>query len=231
MNPASDSAEPNYSRWQKAQEAEVEYWKIHRKTLPNRHYWTKILKKGFDLDFSFFLDKNVLEIGPGPSGIIYYIREAKYRIGVEPMDLSDLLNKPWKSKIVKKGVGEKLEFADSTFDIIVCFNVLDHCYDPALVLNECHRVLKKEGMLLLWVHTLRGKYGLIESVLNKIDRPHPHHFDISKLREMVVSCNFMIRQERVSGLSPALDQNQGDNFKTSVGNFMMESACLICLKN
>ncbi len=44
-----------------------------------------------------------------------------------------------------------LPFADRTFDVILCNQVLEHIPDDLLVLNELHRVLKRDGLLILGV--------------------------------------------------------------------------------
>ena len=46
------------------------------------------------------------------------------------------------------GVGEALPYADATFDIVVCVDVLEHVQDLAQVCAEVARVLKPGGMFL-----------------------------------------------------------------------------------
>jgi hypothetical protein len=89
-------------RWNKAQEAEKKYWRSTKERY-DRLYWQEILHQGYGLDYNFFLNKDVLEIGCGPSGIIFQIDTAKSRIGVEPMDLNNLIDAEdfWKKTIVK----------------------------------------------------------------------------------------------------------------------------------
>jgi len=54
------------------------------------------------------------------------------------------------------GYGEKLPFADNTFDWVHIRSVLDHTADPACVLLESKRVLKPNGSLLLNLHLKDG---------------------------------------------------------------------------
>src|SRR5207247_4481189 len=44
---------------------------------------------------------------------------------------------------------DKLAFNEATFEAVVCFQVLEHVQEPWLVIEECARVLKPTGVLLL----------------------------------------------------------------------------------
>lgn len=44
------------------------------------------------------------------------------------------------------GVGEQLPYADETFDVVVCVDVLEHVQDLAKVIQEVNRVLKSGGV-------------------------------------------------------------------------------------
>jgi len=48
---------------------------------------------------------------------------------------------------VSNAVGESLPFADESFDIVYSANVLEHTREPAQVLSESMRVLRKGGLL------------------------------------------------------------------------------------
>jgi SAM-dependent methyltransferase len=210
-------------RWNKAQEAEKKYWRSTKECWLNdnrRLYWQEILNQGFGLDYNFFLNKDVLEIGCGPSGIIFQIDTAKSRIGIEPMDLSNLIDEDWKKTIVKKGVGEELPFEDDRFDIVISFNALDHAINPERVIRETHRVLRGNGNFLLWIYTLQEIYAPIQRILNRLDPPHPHHFTFNETISKVSNNSFRIknrRYEKGTGL-------KNDTIKKLFGNLMMNRA-------
>lgn len=40
-------------------------------------------------------------------------------------------------------------YEDETFDVITAFELIEHLSDPFLLLSECHRILKKDGVLII----------------------------------------------------------------------------------
>jgi len=58
--------------------------------------------------------------------------------------------------------GSGLPFRDAAADIILLSNVLEHLRDPALLLRECHRVLKPGGVLI----------GAVPFFINVHQRPY-----------------------------------------------------------
>jgi len=48
-------------------------------------------------------------------------------------------------------VGESLPFADKTFDMVTCTEVLEHVLYPEKVIAEIHRVVKNDGYVLISV--------------------------------------------------------------------------------
>jgi SAM-dependent methyltransferase len=225
-----------FRRWEKAQYAEKEFWgKEYLERRRNtespdkkvKELWEDMLRNGFGLDYSYFANKDVLEIGCGPSGIIFSISEAKKRFGLEPIDLGGLLiQEPFKLDIVRHGVGENIPFGDESFDVVICFNVLDHCYDPSRVIEQSWRVLRKSGSLLLWVHALRNNYGLFQSLLNKIDRPHPNHFTAEQIIQIANEFLTLERVKRLKGVGEPARRN----LKITLGNYLTENVWLVYKK-
>jgi ubiquinone/menaquinone biosynthesis C-methylase UbiE len=210
-------------RWKKAQEAERKYWQSSIAVWSNenrRRYWQEKLKHGFNIDYDFFRNKNVLEIGCGPSGIIFQITQAKSRVAIEPMDLNNFIDKDWKNAPVVKGFGEELPFNDKSFDIVLCFNALDHSHDPEKIIQEAHRVLLDDGDFLLWIYTLRDECRPLQGILNKLDPPHPNHFTFDEVIAKVNHNSFDIKKKKC-------DKSTGlpnDTIKKIFGNIMMNTA-------
>lgn len=50
---------------------------------------------------------------------------------------------------VKKGILETVRLAPASFDVVTLFDVFEHLKDPAAELQQIHRILKKDGLLVL----------------------------------------------------------------------------------
>jgi len=101
-------------------------------------------------------NKTVLEVGCG-AGIISLelAKTAKKVVGIDVTEtgldfgrkLASALN--YSHVEFKKGDAEHLEFEDESFDVIVCSEVLEHLLDPSKAVSEFHRVLKRDGTLII----------------------------------------------------------------------------------
>ena len=48
-----------------------------------------------------------------------------------------------------QGRAEDLPFADAEFDYVYCGEILEHTWEPKKIIDECYRVLKSSGLLIL----------------------------------------------------------------------------------
>jgi SAM-dependent methyltransferase len=111
--------------------------------------------------------RKVLEIGAGVGLTVAVARLAlgAEAVGIEPgtaeydgtlQVAGDLLaGVGLPREYVRDGVGERLPFADATFEVVLSANVLEHVADPARVLDETVRVLKPNG----WGQFVVPNYG------------------------------------------------------------------------
>jgi len=106
-------------------------------------------------------DARVLEVGCGAHGIIFCFG-AKDGVGVDPLsDHYAELFPAWQERArTIAAPGERLPFADASFDIVLCDNVVDHAEDPRRILEEIARVLAPGGMLYFEVNIHHPFYHL-----------------------------------------------------------------------
>lgn len=84
---------------------------------------------------------------------------------------------------------EPLPYADGSFDLVWCSEVIEHLQDPAASLAEMRRVLKPGGTLLLttpnsyaWFYRLLGAAGVPPA---RLQHPgHLHFFDEAGVRRL-----------------------------------------------
>jgi ubiquinone/menaquinone biosynthesis C-methylase UbiE len=220
-------------RWRKAQEAQKKFWQSRNSmTHVNEKFWNERISHGFDLNYDFFNNKDILEVGCGATGIIFFLKNAKTRIGIEPMDVNDLIE-DWKRPFIRKGVGEELPFEDSSFDVAICFSVLEHILDLAKIIGEVYRVLRDNGDFLLWFHCLRNQFKYLQPFLNKIDSARPHHFMLYEILTLILNNNNksfkIIKQNVFRGLGLPLNQyfpTTQARIRNLIGTCMMDDVWL-----
>lgn len=98
-------------------------------------------------------DARVLEVGSGAHGLIFFFGTTR-GVGVDPLaDEYAALFPAWQHLArTIAAAGEQLPFADASFDVVLCDNVVDHAEDPARIVRELGRVLVPGGLLYFTVN-------------------------------------------------------------------------------
>ncbi|WMJ75694.1 MULTISPECIES: class I SAM-dependent methyltransferase [unclassified Sedimentibacter] len=115
-----------------------------------------------------FKDKVVLDIGCGAGGktVYYASRGVKKIVGVE---ILGKYKEEAEGLAKKYGMEDKFQFVsadasktpfeDETFDTIIMNDAMEHVDEPEKVLDECYRILKKNGRLYLNFPPYNHPYG------------------------------------------------------------------------
>jgi len=151
----------------------------------------------------------LLDYGCGPG---YFLYESK-NYGFDPMGVElskpalEFARKQYDLNIIEGSEKVLADFPDNHFDVITCWSVLEHLFDPRVLLNEFHRILKPGGFLCISIPNVncyehRLKKGNWYNVKN------PTHF--------------IFLQERI--LKRILKQTGFDNFYRPIffGGFEMK---------
>jgi len=98
-------------------------------------------------------DASVIEVGSGAHGLIFFFGRQR-SIGVDPLAVDyRRLFPAWQRRVQTiAGVGEHLPFADQSFDIVLCDNVVDHAENPRAIVSELVRILRLGGLLYFTVN-------------------------------------------------------------------------------
>lgn len=184
-------------KWQRAQQEEQRFWEQLDDFSPAPRWDIFLAQPPFALDRRTIQDKIVLEIGCGPLGYIYDI-ESKVSIGVDPMKESfDPKWQPFHKREVHRilAVGEHLPIRDTSIDIVLLINVLDHVEQPEKVIEQVKRICNLKGVLCLLVNTF--PYPLIKSgILGHLDKRHPHRFSVTQVLKLLQLNGFDIQDLR-----------------------------------
>ena len=103
--------------------------------------------------------ERVLEVGSGAHGLIFFF-EGGEKVGIDPLaDEYRTLFPAWQERArTIAAFGEQLPFEDSSFDIVLCDNVVDHAESPSRILAEIARVLAPGGLLYFTVNVHHPAY-------------------------------------------------------------------------
>ncbi|MDP1849484.1 MAG: class I SAM-dependent methyltransferase [Solirubrobacteraceae bacterium] len=106
-------------------------------------------------------DARVLEVGSGAHGLVFFFGTSR-GVGVDPLaDEYAALFAAWQHRArTIAAAGEHLPFADGSFDVVLCDNVVDHAEDPARIAGELARVLVADGLLYFTVNVHHPVYAV-----------------------------------------------------------------------
>lgn len=110
-------------------------------------------------------DARALEVGSGAHGLIFFF-EAGEKVGVDPLaDHYRELFPAWQHKArTIAAAGESLPLDDSSFDVVLCDNVVDHAESPRRIVEEIARVLRPGGLLYFTVNVHHPFYHYAASL-------------------------------------------------------------------
>lgn len=99
----------------------------------------------------------LLEIGCGSGAFLARMRELGWDVvGVEPdADAVTVARRSFGLNIYH-GALQNIDFHDNNFDAIIMHHVIEHLSDPIDTLQECHRVLKPGGRLIIVTPNIRS---------------------------------------------------------------------------
>lgn len=130
---------------------------IEDKNLQAKYFLTRFKK-------DYFKNKSkVLDVGCG-IGVLGQLIKEKYNSDVFGIDLAESAIKIARKQGVvakKSDINNRWPYKDSTFDVVVCVQVLEHLYNPDFFFKEAKRVLKKNGVLIISTPNLAAWYNRV----------------------------------------------------------------------
>lgn len=113
--------------------------------------------------------KSLLDVGCG-HGYLLRISPCKRNIGIDELGCYEYI-KDGGGTIIKASVSEglmvekNLPFEDQSFDYVTIVAVIEHFHYPDEIIQECHRVLRKQGLLIMTT-----PFPIVEKILLFMDK-------------------------------------------------------------
>ena len=146
---------------------------------------------------------HLLDVGCGIGTFLRLAKEEGFEIsGTEISEYSSRYVTEKLSIDVLRGDIEELDFPPESFDVLTMWHTLEHLSNPKSALDEIHRILKRDGLLVIATPNLnnfitRVLYFLAKGKKLKLfsDRAkelHLYHFSIHTLTSMLKETGFNV---------------------------------------
>lgn len=129
-------------------------------------------------------DANILDVGCAQGGFLAFLDDLGFH-NLYGIDTSANYIKPKDKNLdLRIGAAESIPFDSNSMDFIIMDQVLEHVINPSTVINECSRVLKPDGTIIIAVPNAMA-YGSEKCNFFPfywfLLREHIHHWDIKHL--------------------------------------------------
>ncbi len=119
---------------------------------------------------------------------------------------------------------------DSSYDVVIAGEIIEHMTNPIFFVVECHRVLKNNGIFILTTPNICGLKSRIYMIFGKLPSncasaysSHLKDFNVPLLKKIVLECGFNIKDEdtKIISLSPnrLIKREFSLYFPFNIGNF------------
>ncbi len=112
-------------------------------------------------------------------------------LGVEPSQAPVDAAAPDVRGLIRQEMFDGARFAENTFDLVTCFQTIEHVYEPRLLLEQIFRVLKPGGKVFLVAHDLEAWSARIMGEKSPIfDIEHVQLFTRRSVRYLMTRTGF-----------------------------------------
>lgn len=141
-----------------------------RRKVTDLQPWECLMKRIAWRQLGDIHDKKILDFGSGIGVTANYLAENNDVTAIEPDEES--VKERWSDNQYRQIVGstdELRKFADETFDMIICHNVLEYAKDREDIVKEFARILKLNGKISIMKHNRAGRVMQMVVLLNDFE--------------------------------------------------------------
>jgi len=123
---------------------------------------------------------SALDIGAGDGAFLEELLALGFQnvVGVEPSEAPIAAAKPSMRSYLKCGIFAPEQFAAESLDLITCFQVIEHVWDPVKIAADAHALLKPGGLFVIVAHDRRAFSARVMGTKSPIfDIEHLQLFD------------------------------------------------------
>lgn len=135
--------------------------------------WECLMKRIVWKQLGDIRNKKILDFGSGIGVTANYLAEYNDVTAIE-LDEENVAMR-WADNQYTQIIGstnELREFADETFDMIICHNVLEYAQDREDIVKEFARILKPDGKISIVKHNRAGRVMQMVVLLNDFEHAH-----------------------------------------------------------
>ncbi len=159
----------------------------------DRHAWfagrTRAIQKYLDLEIGAApagSKRMVLDVGSGAGNMAHHLSHYGHVIGLD-YNSRPLAVTAQRGLEACQGFGDILPFADGSFDVVALLDTVEHIADEFGVINECSRVLKPGGKLIVTVPAFMWLWSYNDDINN-----HERRYTVDELRQKLELCGLTV---------------------------------------
>ncbi|MHB1545645.1 MAG: class I SAM-dependent methyltransferase [bacterium] len=189
-----------------------------------------------NLEKSFPVGQNLLDIGCGNGDFLYYAKSTGRKVTGVELDTQAVSVARAKGLDVRLGGVEAINPEKERFDIITIGHVIEHVHDPIDLLRKCYLLLKKNGYIWIDMPNIDAiGHAIYGGNWRDLDPPrHLVLFSYNSLRKALIEAGFSNIQDQpyrplckdIFPVSEAISEGKRDAINTSV-----KSSSALCKQN
>jgi len=135
-----------------------------------------------------------------------------YGVDISPEAVEKVKSKGFNADVVDLN-NETLPFPDEFFDAVTILAVLEHVFDPYMVVQEIHRILRSDGTLIIDVPNVASFSNRVRILFGHLpvtsrdpgwDGGHLHYYTKRSLDQFLTSQGFKIIARKATGGHPTI---------------------------